>query len=238
MSGTARNEMPALDIKICGLSEPDHVAAALAAGATHIGFIFFARSPRNVSPELAGRLALPARGKAKTVAVTVDETDAFLDTVVEAMAPDMLQLHGSESAARIAEVKKRYGLPVIKAIPVREPSDLAVIAELNGVADRLLLDAKPSPGELLPGGNGRRFDWSVLDLLDDKVDYMLSGGIDIDNVSDAVRNTRASGFDVSSGVESSPGRKQEHLIRNLIERIRQVEWNRDAKSPMEKGPVT
>ena len=152
-----------LDIKICGLKTDEALAAALAGGASHVGFIFFPKSPRNISPEEAGRLRKAIQGKALAVAVTVDADDAFLDAIVEAMAPDMLQLHGHESPARVAEVKARYGLPVIKAFSISNAADLKAIKAYVGIADRFLFDAKPPKGAELPGGNGVAFDWRLLE---------------------------------------------------------------------------
>ncbi|RUX42185.1 phosphoribosylanthranilate isomerase, partial [Mesorhizobium sp. M7A.F.Ca.CA.002.09.1.1] len=152
----------ALDIKICGLKTDAAMAAALAGGASHVGFIFFAKSPRYVEPAEAGRLREAARGKAMAVAVTVDAGDAFLDEIVAKMQPDMLQLHGAETPERVAEVKARYGLPVMKALPLSEAADLERMKPFIGIADRFLFDAKPPKGSELPGGNGVAFDWRIL----------------------------------------------------------------------------
>jgi len=209
-----------LDVKICGLSTPDTLAAALDGGASHVGFIFFARSPRNVTPAEAGRLRQAARGRAQAVAVTVDADDAFLDAIVSAMAPDMLQLHGRETPARVAEVKARHGLPVMKAFSVSEKADLERIAPFRGVADRFLFDAKPPKGAELPGGNGVSFDWTVLAGLDPSIDYMLSGGLNADNVGEALRLLSPPGLDVSSGVESAPGVKDAGLIDRFFRAVR------------------
>lgn len=215
---------PELDIKICGLKTADAIDAALAGGASHVGFIFFAKSPRNVAPEEAGRLREAARGRAKAVAVTVDADDAFLDGIVEAMAPDMLQLHGRETPERVAEVKARYGLPVMKALAVSEAADLDRIAPYLGIADRFLFDARPPKDAVLPGGNGVSFDWRLLATphhgLDPTVDYMLSGGLDAANVGDALRLAHPPGLDVSSGVESAPGVKDIGLIADFLKAAR------------------
>ncbi len=209
-----------LDIKICGLKTPEALEAALNGGASHVGFIFFHKSPRNIQPGLAGELRHAARGKARAVAVTVDADDTFLDAIVGAMAPDMLQLHGKETPERVSAVKARYGLPVIKAFPISEPADLAKIGRFAGVADRLLLDAKPPAGSELPGGNGVSFDWSLLTTLDRSVDYMLSGGLNAANVGDALRIANPPGIDVSSGVESAPGVKDPALIEQFFQAVR------------------
>ena len=209
----------ALDIKICGLKTPDALDAALAGGASHVGFIFFGKSPRNVTPQTAGELREAARGKASAVAVTVDADDALLDAIVAAMRPDMLQLHGKETPERVAAVKARYGLPVMKAIAVSEPTDLAAIDLYRGIADRFLLDAKPPRGAELPGGNGVAFDWRILAGLDPDIDYMLSGGLDAGNVGRALGLARPRGVDISSGVERAPGEKDTALIAEFFHAI-------------------
>ena len=196
-----------MDIKICGLRTEEALAAALAGGASHVGFIFFPKSPRNIEPAKAGRLRRLASGKAKAVAVTVDADDATLDTIVKTVAPDLLQLHGSESPARMAAIKARYRLPLMKALPVREKADLDRVPDYAGVADRLLFDAKPPKGAELPGGNGMAFDWRVLSDIDPAVPYMLSGGLNAGNIAEALAIARPSGIDISSGVESAPGVK-------------------------------
>ncbi|MCO5148009.1 MAG: phosphoribosylanthranilate isomerase [Aquamicrobium sp.] len=208
------------DVKICGLKTADAIDAALAGGASHVGFIFFEKSPRTIASEEAGRLRQAARGRAKAVAVTVDADDAFLDGIVAAMAPDMLQLHGQETPARVAEVRARYRLPVMKALAISEAADLAAIAPFLGVADRFLFDAKPPKDAVLPGGNGVAFDWRFLATLDPGVDYMLSGGLDAANVGDALRLAHPPGLDVSSGVESAPGVKDTGLIADFLNAVR------------------
>ena len=210
----------ALDIKICGLSTAETFDAALDNGASHVGFIFFAKSPRNVSPEIAGRLRQAAKGRAQAVAVTVDASDAFLDAIVAAVEPDMLQLHGKETPERVAEVKARYGLPVMKAFSIREAQDFNAIEPYRGVANRLLFDAKPPAGSELPGGNGVSFDWRLLAGLDASVDYMLSGGLNAANIGDALRLANPPGIDISSGVESAPGVKDAALIENFFRAVR------------------
>ncbi|MEZ5783617.1 MAG: phosphoribosylanthranilate isomerase [Rhizobiaceae bacterium] len=209
-----------MDIKICGLKTDEAVAAALAGGATHIGFIFFQKSPRNLDPEEAGRLRQAARGKAAAVAVTVDADDAFLDHIVEAMQPDMLQLHGKETPDRVAEVKARYALPVMKAFSVSSVADLEKIGPYLGIADRFLFDAKPPKGSELPGGNGVSFDWEILNALPAQTDYLLSGGLNAENVGDAIRLANPPGLDISSGVESAPGVKDTALIEAFFRAAR------------------
>ncbi|MER9023022.1 phosphoribosylanthranilate isomerase [Mesorhizobium sp. M0815] len=218
----------ALDIKICGLKTDKALAAALAGGASHVGFNFFAKSPRYVEPVEAGRLREAARGKTKAVAVTVDASDAFLDEIVEKMQPDMLQLHGAETPDRVAEVKARYGLPVMKALPVSEAADLERVKPFIGIADRFLFDAKPPKGSELPGGNGLAFDWRILTGLDAGVDYMLSGGLNAGNIGDALRLANPRGIDLSSGVESAPGVKEPALIEQFFRAVGAARDNRAA----------
>lgn len=215
----------ALDIKICGLKTHEAVAAALNSGASHIGFIFFAKSPRNIDPETAGRLRAAARGRAKVVAVTVDADNAALDAIVARVDPDMLQLHGHETPAQVAEIKARYGLPVMKAFSIRDATDLAAIALYQGVADRLLFDAKPPKSSELPGGNGVSFDWNLLAALDGGVDYMLSGGLNAGNIAEALKATNAPGIDISSGVEIAPGEKDVRLIEEFFRAVREADHN-------------
>lgn len=210
----------ALDIKICGLKSDEALAAALDGGASHVGFIFFPKSPRNVSLEEAGRLRQAARGRAKAVAVTVDADDATLDAIQKAMSPDMLQLHGSETPARVAEVKARYGLPVMKALSIRDAADLERAEAYGGVADRFLFDAKPPAGSELPGGNGLSFDWRLLENLDPPIDYMLSGGLNAANIGKALVSAHPSGVDISSGVETAPGVKDVALISDFFRAVR------------------
>ncbi len=207
-------------IKICGLSRAETVRTALENRADMIGFIFFAKSPRNVSVEQATILRGLAIGKSEAVAVTVDADDAFLDAIVSGMRPDWLQLHGHETPERVTEVKARYGLPVIKAFSVRDAADLDAIAPYKGIADKYLLDAKAPKGSQLPGGNGVSFDWRLLAALDPGLDYMLSGGLNAGNVGEALAITNAPGLDVSSGVESAPGVKDIGLINGFFAAVK------------------
>jgi phosphoribosylanthranilate isomerase len=209
-----------LDIKICGLKTGEALAAALDNGASHVGFIFFPKSPRYIAPDEAGRLRQAAGGKAKAVAVTVDADDATLDTIVAAMSPDMLQLHGGETPERVSAVKARYGLPVMKAFSIRDTADLVAIERYRGIADRFLFDAKPPKGAELPGGNGVPFDWRVLAALAPDIDYMLSGGLNAENIGEALRLVGPAGIDISSGVESAPGVKDVGLIEAFFRAVR------------------
>ncbi|MFD0916978.1 phosphoribosylanthranilate isomerase [Pseudahrensia aquimaris] len=210
-----------IPVKICGLSTPESVIAARDGGASHLGFIFFVKSPRHVSPEQARDL-VALSGDCQTVAVSVDADDAYLDAIVGTMEPDLLQLHGSESLERVAEVKSRYGLPVMKALAVRGIDDLARAQIYEGHVDLLLLDAKPPKGAELPGGNGVSFDWSLVENLQSQTPILLSGGIDQSNVKEAIALVRDAanglvGLDLSSGVESAPGVKDMAKIAALLE---------------------
>jgi len=217
-----------LDIKICGLKTDAALAAALDGGASHVGFIFFRKSPRWVEPAEAGRLRRLAAGRANAVAVTVDADDDFMDAIVAAMAPDMLQLHGKETPAVASELKARYGLPVMKAFSIRTAADLGAIRPYHGIADRFLFDAKPPAGSELPGGNGVSFDWTVLAGLDRSVDYLLSGGLSAANIGEALALAKPSGIDISSGVESAPGEKDPARIKAFFRAVRLAERNRAA----------
>ncbi|MBF9058095.1 phosphoribosylanthranilate isomerase [Rhodobacterales bacterium HKCCSP123] len=195
-------------MKFCGLTRPQDIDAAVEAGARYVGFVFFPKSPRNVTIEAARELALGVPPGVAKVALTVDADDAALDALTAAVPLDLLQLHGHESPARVAEVRARYGLPVMKAIGVAGAEDLAQIDLYSDVADQLLIDAKPPKGADLPGGNGLAFDWRL--LAGRKYwtrPWMLAGGLTPDNVAEAVRLTGARQVDVSSGVESAPGVK-------------------------------
>jgi phosphoribosylanthranilate isomerase len=203
-------------VKICGLREPVHVAAAADAGAAYVGFVFFAKSPRNLSVPDARSLALLVPDGVAKVALTVNATNAELDAITASVPLDMLQLHGSESPERVAEIKARYGLPVMKAVGVAERGDLAQVDLFQTVADQILVDAKPPKDAVLPGGNGLAFDWTLLLGRVWRRPWMLAGGLTPANVALAVRSTNARQVDVSSGVETSPGVKDEALIRDFI----------------------
>ena len=205
-----------LIVKICGLSTPDTIDAALDAGADMIGLVFFPPSPRCVPLAAAANLAARARGRATLTVLTVDMDEDGLSEIVEAVRPDWLQLHGREPPNQVAAHKRRFGLPTMKAIGIREAADLAEVDVYRGVADRLLLDAKPPKGATRPGGNAVAFDWTILDGFDPGMSWMLSGGLDPGNVGEAVRVTRPPGVDVSSGVESAPGVKDPALIATFV----------------------
>lgn len=207
---------PTTQVKICGLTTEDALEAALAGGADYVGLVFFRPSPRNLSPEAARPLAAKARGRARIVALMVDPDDALLDAVVAAVDPDLLQLHGVESPERVAEVRRRWAKPVMKAVKVETAQDAEAALAYRGVADLILFDARAPKGSPLPGGNGAPFDWRALAGVKDKVAYMLSGGLTPDNVAEAVRVTGALIVDVSSGVEMRPGEKDPELIRRFL----------------------
>ncbi len=205
-------------VKICGLTAAEHVRAATEAGAAYVGFVFFPKSPRHLEVQAAADLAghVPA-GIAK-VALTVNASDEALDAILADVPLDILQLHGSESPERVAELRDRFGLPVMKAIGVAEAEDLAAIDLYSEVADQLLIDAKPPRNATLPGGNGLSFDWRLLAGRKYwRRPWMLAGGLTPDNVAEAVRMTGARQVDVSSGVESAPGVKDSNLIRAFID---------------------
>ncbi|WFS22574.1 phosphoribosylanthranilate isomerase [Rhizobium rhododendri] len=207
------------DIKICGLKTAETVDRAVARGATHIGFIFFEKSPRYIDPDLAGVLADRVRGKALIVAVVVDPDNDDLDEIMNLVRPDVLQLHGHESPERVLTIKALYDVLVMKAFSVRDAEDLRRVEAYIGIADRFLFDAKASKGSELPGGNGVAFDWSLMAWLDGRVDYMLSGGLNKDNVALALASTKASGIDISSGVESAPGVKDLTMIDEFFDAV-------------------
>ena len=208
--------MADIRVKICGLRTQADVAAVAAAGAAYAGFVFFPKSPRHLTIEAARDLALAAPVGLAKVALTVDADDAALDAIVEAVPLDMLQLHGHESPDRVAEVRARYGLPVMKAVGVADEGDLAAIFDYSTVADQLLIDAKPPRTAALPGGNGLAFDWRLVAQRRWLRPWMLAGGLTPENVAEAVRLTNARQVDVSSGVESAPGVKDAARIAAFV----------------------
>lgn len=203
-------------VKMCGLRSPADVAAAARAGAAYVGFVFFEKSPRNVSVEEARALALEVPMGIAKVALTVNAADAELDAITAAVPLDMIQLHGRETPQRVAEIKARYGLPVMKAIGIAEAGDLDAIAEYEAVADQILVDAKPPKGADLPGGNGLAFDWRLLAGRSWSKPWMLAGGLTPQNAAEAIARTGAAQLDVSSGVEKAPGVKDADRIAAFI----------------------
>lgn len=204
-------------VKICGLTAAADVSAAVVAGAAYVGFVFFERSPRHLTLAQARALALGVPPGVAKVALTVDADDAALDALTDQVPLDFLQLHGTESPARVAQVKARYGLPVIKAIGIAEAADLAQIDAYGTVADQLLIDAKPPKEATRPGGNALAFDWGLIAGRDWPLPWLLAGGLKPANVALAVARTGARQLDVSSGVEAAPGIKDAALIRAFID---------------------
>lgn len=208
-------------IKICGLSTPETLDVALSAGADMVGFVRFPKSPRHVSLDLGHRLSLQARGRAQRVVLLVNPEDEAIAQAIEAINPDLIQLHGSESPERVAEIRSMVKRPVMKAVGIAQASDLQALGPYAGGVDHILLDAKPPrTADALPGGNGIAFDWRLLNGLDRKVSFMLSGGLDPDNVAEAIRLTKPQAVDVSSGVESEPGLKDPARIEAFIRAAR------------------
>ncbi len=209
-----------VDVKICGLSTPDAVDTAVGEGAAMTGFVFFPRSPRNVS--VADAAALTARVPAGIgkVALSVDADDEFLAAIVAGAGVDTLQLHGHETPERVADVRARFGLPIIKAVAVSSIADVAAARALEDVADMLLFDARPPKDATRPGGNAAAFDWTLLAGQTWKRPWLLAGGITADNLAEAVSVTGARLVDVSSGVEDAPGRKNTDLIAAFIRRAK------------------
>lgn len=207
-------------IKICGLKTEADIDTVLLRGCTEIGFVHFEPSPRHLAIEAMTRLRAHVGGRAQVTVVTVNASDELVQRIGARVRPDTLQLHGSESAARVAEVGALSGLSIMKAIPVSVPEDLAEIARFRPVADRILLDARRPKGSALPGGNGVSFDWTLLQNLDPGLDYMLSGGLNAANIADALCLANPPGLDISSGVESAPGVKDVALIDAFFRAVR------------------
>jgi phosphoribosylanthranilate isomerase len=212
-----------LIVKICGLSTRETLDVALDAGADMVGFVFFPPSPRHLSLETARDLGKRARRRASKVALTVDADDATLANIVEALEPDILQLHGTETVARLRDIKQKFALPVMKVLAIETPADLVSLPGYAAVADRILFDARAPKEATRPGGLGAVFDWHVLENLDLKLPFMVSGGLNAGNVAEAVRVTRAAGVDISSGVERTPGIKDPEMIRAFIRAARATE---------------
>jgi len=209
-----------LIVKICGLSTRETLDVALDAGADMVGFVFFPPSPRHLSLAAARDLGKQTKGGAAKVALTVDADDATIGNIVEALQPDILQLHGRETVARVRDIKQKFGLQVMKVIAVETAADLGALPAYADVADRILFDARAPHEATRPGGLGAVFDWRVLEKIELKLPYMVSGGLDAQNIAEAVRVTRAGGIDVSSGVERSPGIKDPEMIRAFVRAAR------------------
>lgn len=205
-----------VSVKICGLRTRADIEVAAAAGARYGGFVFFAKSPRCLDIAAARELALHAPVGLAKVALTVDAEDAFLDRLMAEVPLDMLQLHGRESPERVAEIRDRYGLPVMKAVGIADAEDVPTIDLYEGVADQILVDARPPRTSELPGGNGLSFDWRLIAGRDWQRPWMLAGGLTPQNVATAIAMTGARQVDVSSGVESAPGVKDPERIRAFL----------------------
>lgn len=206
-------------VKICGLTTAETIDAAIDAGADYIGLVFFPPSPRNVSLQEAGPLADLARGRTKIVALTVDADDSLIDGITRFVRPDIVQLHGSETPERAGVIKSRTGCSVMKVIKVETAADAELAFDYvapAGPCDLILFDAKAPKGSVLPGGNGLTFDWRAIESVRGRLAFMLSGGLDADNVANAIRLTGAPAVDVSSGVESAPGVKDPARIRAFL----------------------
>ena len=202
--------------KICGLRSAKDVAAAAQAGAAYVGFVFFPPSPRHLELDVAREAALAAPDGVAKVALTVDADDAMLDALLAQVPLDMLQLHGRESPERVTQIRARFGLPVMKAVGVATAQDLPALQAYAGVADQLLVDAKPMPGAAVPGGNGVAFDWRLIAGRRWPVPWMLAGGLTAANIGEALRLTGARQVDVSSGVERARGVKDAVLIQDFM----------------------
>jgi phosphoribosylanthranilate isomerase len=203
-------------VKICGMTSTGAIDAAVSAGAAYGGLVFHPNSPRNLTLEQARSLAGHMRGRLKIVALIVDMDNAALEALVNAVNPDFLQLHGNETVQRTAEIRARFGLPVIKVLPVADASDLAVAAEYENVADLLMFDARPPQGAMRPGGHGAAFDWKILNGKRFTKPWLLAGGLTPGNVARAIELSGAKLVDVSSGVESAPGVKDAQRIRDFL----------------------
>ncbi len=208
-----------VSVKICGLTRPEDVSAAVSAGARYVGFVFFAKSPRNVSIPRAAVLAASVSVGVAKVALVVNADDAFLDQIVTAVPLDMIQLHGSESPDRVSYIRARYGLPVMKAVGLSGPEDLVDLDRYADVADQILVDAKPPKGADLPGGNGLAFDWQLIAGRRWRTPWMLAGGLSPENAADAVALTGVQQLDVSSGVEQAPGVKDAAKINAFVQAV-------------------
>lgn len=213
--------MPAdIKVKICGLTDPADVPAAILAGASYVGFVFFPKSPRNLDLETAAHMARAVPEGILRVALMVDPDNALVDALTAHVPIDMIQLHGHETPARVSEIKARTGLPVMKAVGVADETDLTQIDFYERVADQILVDAKPPEGADRPGGNALAFDWTLLSGRRWSKPWMLAGGLTPDNVAEAIRLTGARQIDVSSGVESAPGEKDAEMMRAFIDSAR------------------
>jgi len=206
-------------VKICGLSTPESITATCEAGADFIGFVFYAPSPRYVTPEMAQYLGSYIPNHIKKVGLFVEPDDVFLKTILQNVPLDFLQIHSDETPERLHEIKKKFGLPIIKSFSIEDTDDLANVSHYEGIADWFLFDAKP---DALPGGNGEAFDWSILENFKSQTPWMLAGGLTHYNVADAVQKLAPPAVDVSSGVESEKGVKDDAKIHSFIQAVKQA----------------
>ncbi|MEM6617901.1 MAG: phosphoribosylanthranilate isomerase [Pseudomonadota bacterium] len=209
-----------MDVKICGITDRSALGAAVSAGAAFVGFVFFPKSPRNLDLATAAVLSRHVPDHVGRVALVVNADDDTLDAITSGVGLDMLQLHGAETPSRVAAVRARTGLPVMKAVGVATADDLPALDTYGAVADRVLVDAKPPPGAALPGGNGLAFDWELISGRRWAGPWMLAGGLTPENAADAARLTGANALDVSSGVERSPGLKDPDRIADFMAALR------------------
>ncbi len=205
-----------ISVKICGLSDEAAVEAAVEGGAAMTGFVFFDASPRHVTPQRAQELTKQVPNGIVKVGLVVDAPDALLDDITATAGIDMLQLHGTETPERTAEIREKFGFPVIKVLPVQEAADMAAVRDYEDIADRLMFDAKPPEDASRPGGNARAFDWALLKGRIFKLPWLLAGGLTAENLGEAVAASGAAAVDVSSGVEDAPGRKNPDKIRAFL----------------------
>jgi phosphoribosylanthranilate isomerase len=229
-------QMP-IEVKICGLNTRSAVAAAVSGGARYLGFVFFGRSPRYVDPAYAASLASAVPNGVLRVGLVVDAADTTLHEILACVPLDMLQLHGSESPVRVAEVRRRFGLPIMKAIAIARQTDLAAVADYVGICDRLLFDARPAADATRPGGNALSFDWRLLQGRSWPVPWLLAGGLDADNLAEAVRFSGAAAVDVSSGVEDAPGRKSIDKIRDFLAVAARLESRAESPARSPRMPL-
>lgn len=209
-------------VKICGITTPETLTAAIEGGASYVGLVFYPPSPRYAAPDLAAYLASYVPDAVKKVGLFVEPDDKTLEDILRQVPLDMIQLHGHESPDRVLYIKERFGLPVMKALPVRTKADLAAVPDYTNVADWLLFDAKAPPGATLPGGNGLPFDWILLEGFQSQTPWMLAGGLTPDNVAEALRRLSPDAVDVSSGVETAPGAKSPEMIEKFIEAVKKA----------------
>lgn len=206
-----------MKVKICGLSTPDDVSTSINSGADLVGFVFFKKSPRNITLDQASTLSKLVPPEVKKVVLTVDPEDYFLEKIISAVDPDFIQLHGQEKVSRVEEIGELFNIPIIKAVGLKDKNDLWRLDEYSQVSDQILVDAKPVDSQPLPGGNGIAFDWKIISEFNWKLPWMLAGGLNAENVAAAINLTKAEQVDVSSGVEKSPGKKDHMKIRKFIQ---------------------